>query len=408
MFLKNTTHSEYIYYWQGINPAGEHKQGQLKAQHLMAAKQQLRYQSIIVRSIKKKRQTHLFRYSKSIKSYDISLFFQHMATTFTTGLSLVQILELIASSQTNLRLQRLIKQLQNDLQAGLTLAEALRKHPKYFSQLICNLIAIGEESGTLRDILNKISRYLDNNEQIKQKMRRALTYPTAVMLIAVAVTVGLLWCVIPQFESLFRSFDADLPAMTLWILHLSHALQHHGVVLIVSVILLLTLLRYTYHQSPYFIKILNKLSLKLPFWGSLLQKKIMAQFASTLSITYSAGIPLVEALGSVALITSNVWYVEAILQLRHSILQGESLRKVLQDNKLFPDFVAQMINLGEETGTINTMLQHIARYYEETIEHAVHTLTTVFEPLIMALLGVLIGGLILAMYLPILKLGSIV
>lgn len=391
-----------------MNCIGERARGQIAAQDITDAKNQLRKKGIIVHSVMRKYRPLFSLHNKTIKAHDISAFSRQLSTMIKTGLSFVQALELIASSQINPRMQQLMLTLQQDVKAGLTCAEALRQHPKLFNALVCNIVAAGEESGTLGVMLTKIALHLENMERIKQRIKKTLAYPLTVMLMASFVTVGLLVCVVPQFESLFRSFGAELPFATLCVIHSSQFMQAHWIGILIIMYLHIAGFRYAHRYWPRFIRLMDKLMLSTPIFGSILQKMIIARFASALSITHAAGLPLVEALKWVAVATSNTLYTEGIHHIRLMISQGERLQSAMRDTGLFPEFVIHMVSLGEESGTMDDMLRHVANYYEDTVDHTIHTLSSILEPLIMALLGIIIGGLIVAMYFPILKLGSIV
>ncbi|MDP3706032.1 MAG: type II secretion system F family protein [Legionellaceae bacterium] len=397
-----------LFIWKGINRLGEQTYGQVMAEKITDAQNQLRKQGIIVHSLQKRRSRLFSPHNRTINSHDVSVFTRQLSAMMKTGLSFVQALELIASSQINPHMQQLMITLQSDIMSGLTCAEALRRHPKQFNALICNVVAAGEETGTLGLMLAEITLHLEQAERTKQRIKKTLAYPLAVTLIASFVTAGLLICVIPQFESLFRSFGADLPLATLCVIRSSRFIQAHWLILSSVLYLHIAAFRHAHHHSSNFIRFLDKLLLSTPMIGRILQHMIIARFASALAITYSAGLPLVDGLKWVALATSHTLYAEGILRSRAVISQGERLHTALRQSGLFPEFVIHMVSLGEEAGTMDQMLRHVANYYQDGVDHTIHTLSSVLEPLIMALLGVLIGGLMIAMYFPILKLGSIV
>jgi len=394
--------------WHGITCSGEAIHGQITAAHHTEAKNQLRKQGIITHSIVKKKRWRSILITTRIKPREIALLSRQLSTTIKTGLPLVQALQFIAKSHMNQRMQQLVTSIQHDIEMSLTLAEALQKHPHLFSPLICNLVALGEESGTLDIMLTHIMHHLEHTERLKQRIRKAITYPLAVLLIALCVTVGLLIGVVPQFESLFQQFGAQLPWMTLEMIHLSHIIQAHWKFGVISLYLIVLSVRFAYHHMPSTVRVLDTLLLILPLVGPILTKTITARISSTLAITHEAGLPLVDALKSIALIANNQRYAEALLQVNHAISQGERLQSALRDTRLFPELMIHMIDLGEETGTLSDTLNHVAEYDEEALDHLIHTLTNRIEPLLMTLLGILIGGLMLTMYFPILKLGSIV
>ncbi|MDA9272193.1 type II secretion system F family protein [bacterium] len=395
------------YKWYGINRYGKPSQGIISAHNLHDAKCDLRKLDIIARKITKKRTFVLNWPAKKIQTADITLFSRQLTTLITTGITLIQSLTIIHQSQKNQHMQALLSAIILDLEAGLTLSEALKKHPSQFQALFCNLIAIGEESGTLDKMMNKIATHNEQMMAIIQKVKQALMYPLVLLIIAGIVTTGLLIGVVPQFEALFSNFNATLPAPTRAIIYLSTWLTSYGYLLISLFISLLYGVYSGRKHSPTVIHFVDQLMLKLPIIGHMLQHAILARFSSTLAITFAAGLPLVEALKSVAKITGNSLYAHATLQLSHDISNGSSMQMALQKTNLFPNLVIAMITIGEESGTLDCMLEKIADYYKDRLTQSINTLNHLLEPLIMALLGLVMGGLIIAMYLPLLKMGSI-
>jgi len=324
------------------------------------------------------------------------------------GIPLVQSFEIVGAGHEKPAMQRLILSIKSDVEAGTTLHEAFAKHPLYFDDLFVNLVEAGEQAGALETLLDKIATYKEKTEAIKKKVKKALFYPTAVLAVAVIVTIILLIFVIPQFEELFKGFGADLPAFTQMVIGLSRFVQTKG--------WLLALLAfgggYTFiyfkQRSVVMRQFLDRASLKAPVIGPILVKSAIARFARTLSTMFSAGVPLVEALESVAGATGNIVYETAVLKMRDEVATGQRLQRAMENTGLFPNMVVQMVAVGEESGALDTMSGKVASFYEEEVDNAVDSMSSLLEPLIMAILGVLVGGLVIAMYLPIFKLGAVV
>lgn len=399
-------HKQKDFFWNGVNQIGVCSTGTISADSFSDAKNKLRKQGVIVRSIIKKRRT-LSVIQANIKPRNISELTLQIATTINTGVTFVQTCELIARNNQNPRIIRLIMTIKHDIESGLTIAEALGKHPRIFNSLFCNLVTVGEASGTLDVMFHKIATHLDKIENIKQRINKTLAYPLMVLLIACILTAGLLIYVVPQFEALFRSFKAQLPYATLCVIRASKFVKTHGISLILGLIACVLGFRLTHRYKLWFVRIVDKFLLKVPILSGILQNLIIARVTSALSITYSAGIPLVDALRFVALIAGNLIYTESLQNMSLVVSKGERIQSAMYNTGLFPEFVVHMVGLGEESGTIDVMLNHVARYYEATCDHTILSLSNILEPIIMALLGIIVGGLIIAMYIPILKLGSI-
>jgi type IV pilus assembly protein PilC len=305
-------------------------------------------------------------------------------------------------------MQKLILAIKADVEGGTALADALAKHPLHFDDLFVSLVAAGEQAGALETLLDKIATYKEKTEAIKKKIKKALFYPAAVMVVAVIVTVILLIFVIPQFESLFKGFGADLPAFTRMVIDLSQFVQSKGWLLALVVGGGIAFYLYTKKRSKKLREFEDRLFLKLPIVGNILEKAAIARFARTLSTMFSAGVPLVEALQSVAGATGNIVYEKAVLQMKDEVATGQRLQRAMENTDLFPNMVIQMIAVGEESGSLDDMSAKVADFYEADVDNAVDSMSSLLEPLIMAILGVLVGGLVIAMYLPIFKLGSVV
>lgn len=395
--------------WEGINKAGERVKGELEAVNSGIVKAELRRQGIISKRIRKKPKPFFAkRKKKKITAGDITVFSRQMATMLASGIPLVQSFDIVARGLDNAGLEKLINDIKADVESGTTLSDALRKHPKYFNELYYNLINAGEQSGSLDVMLDKVATYKEKIESIKGKIKKALFYPTAVMIVAFIVTAALLIFVVPQFESLFKGFGADLPAMTRMVITLSEAFQAYWYFIFGGLGAAGYALFYAKTHSPKVAHTIDKLSLQAPIIGEILKKAAIARYCRTLSITFAAGLPLVDALQSVGGATGNILYKEACEKIKDSVSTGQQMQLAMRMTKLFPNMVIQMVAIGEESGSLEEMLSKAADFYEEEVDNAVDALSSLLEPLIMAILGIIVGGLVIAMYLPIFKLGSVV
>lgn len=395
-----------IFQYSGVNGSGQKVSGSIEARGLALAKVDLRKQGIIVNKIVKKRKPLFNKKNKKITSGDITVFTRQLATMIESGIPLVQAFDIVSKGQSNKRLQDLISSIKNDVETGLTLAEALNKWPMYFNALFCNLVDAGEKSGSLDIMLNKVATYKEKIETIKKKIKKALTYPMAVIVVALVVTTGLLIFVVPQFESLFKGFGADLPALTKGVVEMSKFFQSYWYFIFGALGAAVYAFIYARNHSVHFAQTIDRSMLKLPVIGSILEKAAIARFTRTLSITFAAGLPLVEALKSVAGATGNIIFSNATDQIRNEVSTGQQMNKAMENTLLFPNMVVQMVAIGEESGALEKMLGKVADFYEEEVDNAVDSLSSLLEPIIMCILGVLVGGLVVAMYLPIFKLGS--
>lgn len=395
------------YQWQGFNRNGEKLTGSLTASNLATAKIELRKQGVITKKITKQRLS--FRQiNKKITANDITLFSRQLANMIKAGLPLIQSFEILIKGYSNQAMKNLLQNVKKDIEAGLTLAESLHKHPQFFNALFCNLVDAGEKSGSLELMLTKLATYKEKMSTIKKRIKKMLTYPCTVLSIALFVTAALLILVIPQFEQLFKNFGAELPLLTRGIICLSQFFQTHWLIIAVTSIVAVYSFLYTLKRSQQHRQWLDKFSLKIPVLGIILTKVIIARFGWTLSITFAAGLPLLEALKLVAPVAGNFIYNQAINKVQEEIGNGQQLQTALANTALFPAMVIQMIAIGEESGTLEHMLTRVAAYYEEEVDTAISTLNNLLEPIIMSLLGLLVGVLVIAMYLPIFKLSSVV
>jgi type IV pilus assembly protein PilC len=305
-------------------------------------------------------------------------------------------------------MQKLILAIKADVEGGTALADALAKHPLHFDDLFVNLVSAGEQAGALETLLDKIATYKEKTEAIKKKIKKALFYPTAVVVVAIVVTSILLIFVIPEFESLFQGFGADLPAFTRFVIDISKFVQSTGWVLLIAGVGAVVGFLHAKKRSRAVQHFVDRLMLKIPIIGSILNKSSIARYARTLSTTFAAGVPLVEALDSVAGACGNIVYETAVLRMRDEVATGQRLQRAMENTDLFPNMVNQMIAVGEESGSLDAMSSKVADFYEEEVDNAVDSMSSLLEPLIMAILGVLVGGLVIAMYLPIFKMGAVV
>ena len=408
--MAETTQKLSTFLWEGLNKKGAKVKGETRSATLALARAELRRQGINPTRLRKKAEP-LFggkAKKKKITPNDIAVFSRQMATMMSSGVPLVQSFDIIGKGHENPAMQDLIMAIKADVESGNNLADALARHPRHFDPLYCSLVNAGEQAGILDTLLDKIATYKEKTEAIKSKIRKAMFYPLAVIVVSFIVTAILLIFVIPQFQEMFSSFGADLPAMTLMVIALSKIFQEWWWAIFGGIGLGLYVFFEVKQRSESFRNALDRLALKLPIFGPLLRKATIARFARTLSTMFAAGVPLVEAMGTVAGAAGNYVYKSAILQMRDDISTGAQLNLSMRNTNLFPNMVVQMVAIGEEAGSIDSMLGKVADFYEQEVDDAVDGLSSLLEPLIMAFLGVVIGGLVIAMYLPIFKMGEVV
>ena len=394
------------YSWEGRDRKGQKVKGRTVAQNEQAVRGELRRQGIAATRIRK--HSTASRSGGKVNAGDIAIFSRMLATMLGAGIPLVQAFEIIGAGHEKPSMQKLLLEIKADIEGGTSLHEALGKHPLHFDDLYVNLTEAGEQAGALESLLDKIATYKEKTEAIKKKVKKALFYPTAVLVVALVVTAILLIFVIPQFESLFKGFGADLPAFTQMVINLSRFVQSNGVFILMVLGGAGFAFGYFYKRSRKMREFLDRVMLKFPIIGPILNKAAIARFARTLSTMFSAGVPLVEALDSVAGATGNIVYEDATMKIRDEVSTGQRLQRAMENTGLFPNMVVQMIAVGEESGSLDTMSGKVASFYEEDVDNAVESMSSLLEPLIMAILGVLVGGLVIAMYLPIFKLGAVV
>jgi type IV pilus assembly protein PilC len=392
--------------WEGMDKKGQKIKGRSVAANEQALKSELRRQGVVATRIKK--QSQAFKSSGRVKAEDIAIFSRQLATMLGAGIPLVQAFEIIGAGHDKPAMQKLVLDIKADIEGGTSLHEALAKHPLYFDDLFVNLVEAGEQAGALEGLLDKVATYKEKSEAIKKKVKKALFYPAAVLVVAVIVTVILLLFVIPQFEELFKGFGADLPAFTQLVINLSRFVQNEGFFLLIIVVGAGWTFFYFKKRSRKMRQFLDRLSLKFPIIGPILNKAAIARYARTLSTMFAAGVPLVEALESVAGACGNIVYEDAVLKMRDEVATGQRLQRAMENTGVFPNMVVQMIAVGEESGSLDSMAGKVASFYEDDVDAAVDSMSSLLEPLIMMILGVLVGGLVIAMYLPIFKLGSVV
>lgn len=393
--------------WEGKDSKGQKVKGESAGASVALVKASLRRQGITPNKVRKKSKP-LFGAGKSIKAGDIAVFSRQLATMMTSGVPLVQAFDIIGRGHDNPRMQEMLISIKNDIEGGSNLSEALAKHPLQFDDLFCNLVRAGEHAGILDNILDKVATYKEKTEAIKGKIKKALFYPTAVIVVAFIITAVLMIFVIPEFEKLFAGFGADLPAVTKFVINLSKTFQEWWWAIFGSIGLAIYGLIQAKKRSKAFRVFLDKVMLKVPIIGPILNKAAIARYARTLATMFAAGVPLVEAMESVAGAVGNVVYGEAVLRMRDEVATGTQLNVSMKSSGMFPNMVVQMTAIGEEAGSMDTMLSKVADFYEQEVDNAVDGLSSLLEPLIMAILGVLIGGLVIAMYMPIFQMGKVV
>ncbi|GAB3680162.1 type II secretion system F family protein [Salinisphaera aquimarina] len=401
---------QQTFFWTGTDRSGARVKGQTDGPNEAMVKVALRKQGINPQRVRK--QTTLFglggKRKKKIKAGDIAIFARQLATMLQAGVPLVQSLDIISKGADNPSLAELVSAIRDDIEDGITLANALSRHPKHFDDLFVNLVDAGEKSGALESLLDKIATYKEKTEQIKAKVKKALFYPSAVIVVAIIVMGILLYFVVPQFQSLFQGFGADLPAFTLLVISLSEFVQRWWWAIMAAIGLAFYGFFQARLRSRAFRRSNDRIALKLPVIGDILYKAAVARFARTLATMFAAGVPLVEAMDSVARAAGNIVFEEAILQMRDQVSSGVQLQLAMNNTGLFPSMALQMVAIGEESGSLDAMCSRVADFYEAEVDNQVDSLSSLLEPMIMAIIGVLVGGLVIAMYLPIFKLGSVV
>ena len=397
--------------WEGTNKRGQKIEGEMLGENSALIKAQLRKQGIVPKKIRRK-QEGLFGMggggggSKKIQNIDITIFLRQLATMTKAGVPLMQGLEIVADGLENPAMQKVVISIKDDVSAGNDFASCLKKFPDAFDQLTCALIESGEQSGALEQMLDRVAIYKEKSEALKQKISKALKYPIVILIIASIVTIILLLKVVPTFEAMFSSFGSELPAATQVVVAMSKWVQEYYIMLIGSVVATVIGIKQAIKNSPQVAEAVDRAILKAPVVGNIIQKGAIARFGRVLSTTFAAGVPLVDALESVAEASGNVVYRDAILKIRDDVSTGTQMNASIKATGVFPNMVAQMVAIGEESGALDAMLEKVATYYEEEVDNLVDGLTAMIEPLVMAFLGVVVGGMLIAMYLPIFAMGD--
>ena len=397
-----------MFVWTGTDRNGRKSKGEVLATTAAIARVQLRKQGIATKSVKKKPKSLISFGAKKIQPADIAIFTRQLATMMKAGVPLVQAFDIVAEGTDHEKMRELILTVRTDVSSGTGLAGALEKHPLLFDELFCSLVASGENSGTLEVMLDRVATYKEKTEALKAKIKKAMTYPIATIVVAIVVTGILLVKVVPQFAETFQSFGSDLPGFTLFVLRLSEWVQAWWFIMLLGFFVGGYVFSQAKRRSKRFADWLDSVALKLPILGSMVHDAVIARFSRTLSTTFAAGVPLVEALESTAGAAGNAIYAAAIRRIRDDVTAGTSLALSIRTTGLFPTMLLQMTAIGEESGSLDDMLGKVADHYEATVDNAVDSLSSLIEPIIMSVLGVLIGGLMIAMYLPIFMLGSVI
>ena len=396
-----------IFAWQGTDKNGRKAKGEMQSTNAALVKAELRKQGINAKKVNKKAFSFGGKGGK-IKPMDIALFTRQLATMLKAGVPLLQAFDITSDGMEKPAMRELIGKVKNEVAGGTTLADALRSQPQYFDTLYCNLVASGEQSGALETLLDRIATYKEKTEALKSKIKKAMNYPITVVCVAFIVTGILLIKVVPQFEEVFQGFGAELPAFTQMVIGLSEFVQAYWYIAIGGLVAGILFLRKTLERSKTARDNFDRLVLKIPIIGGILDKSAVARFGRTLATTFAAGVPLVDALDSVSGAAGNVVYSNAIQQIKEDVSTGQQLQFAMKNAGIFPAMAVQMVAIGEESGSLDEMLEKVANFYEDEVDNMVDGLTSMMEPLIMSVLGVLVGGLIVAMYLPIFQLGSVV
>jgi type IV pilus assembly protein PilC len=395
---------DFIFEWEGKDRTGKLVRGELRAGGEAAVSASMRRQGIMVTKVKKRRMSG----GKSIKGKDIAVFTRQLSTMMKAGVPLLQAFDIVGRGSTNPRMTRLLNEIRGDVETGTSLSSAFRKHPQYFDALYCNLVEAGESGGILEELLARLALYQEKTIAIKQKVKSALIYPTSVIVVAFGVLTVIMIFVIPSFKEVFTSFGAELPAPTLVVMAMSDGFIHYWWLIFGS----LFLGGYTFIQSwkrsekmQFF---MDRLLLRLPIFGDLVLKSVVARWTRTLSTMFAAGVPLVEALDSVGGTAGNLVFTQATQQIQRDVAAGSALTTAMTSANVFPTMVLQMSAIGEESGALDDMLARAAEFYEEEVDEMVKGLSTLMEPIIIVVLGTMIGGIVVSMYLPIFKIGQVV
>lgn len=399
-----TANNESVFVWEGKDKSGRIVQGELRAASTASASASLRRQGVMTTSIKKKKLAR----TKSISEKDICFFTRQLATMIKAGVPLLQSFDIVARGHANASVSRLLLDIRGDVETGTSLAQAFRRYPQYFDALFCNLVNAGEQAGILEELLARLATYKEKTLAIKSKIRGAMFYPLAVLAVAFIVTSVIMIWVVPSFKSVFESFGAELPLPTLVVIWMSDRFVEYWYLLFGSIVIGGALFIRAWKRSPALQATTDRWLLRLPVFGDVVRKAVIARWTRTLSTMFAAGVPLVESLDSVGGASGNAVYLEATQRISSAVRSGTSLTIAMQQTQVFPSMVTQMVAIGEESGALDQMLRKVAEFFEDEVDASVESLASLMEPVIMVFLGGLIGGLVIAMYLPIFKLGSVV
>lgn len=395
--------------YEGVDRRGQKVKGEVSGKNMALAKAQLRKQGINASKVYKKRANLLGGMrKKKVKPMDVAIFTRQLATMMKAGVPLVQSFDIVAEGLDNPTMKEVVLGIKAEVEGGNGFAQSLRKYPDLFDELFCSLVHSGEQSGALEGMLDRVAQYMEKSELLKMKIKKAMKYPITVLVVAAIVTAILLIKVVPVFQDLFSGFGAELPAFTQWVIGLSEGLQKNWFMFAVVIGGVSVAITEAKKRSQAFRNWLDRTILKLPVVGDLAYKSTVARFCRTLATTFAAGVPLIDALVSCADASGNIVYKDAILRIRDDVATGQQLGFAMKQTGIFPSMALQMVNIGEESGALDSMLDKVATHFENEVDNAVDGLTAMMEPMIMAFLGVVVGGLIIAMYLPIFQLGSVV
>ncbi len=395
---------ESVFAWEGKDKSGKIVRGELRAGGESVVSATLRRQGVLVTKVKKKS----YRSGKKVSEKDITLFTRQLATMMKAGVPLLQSFDIVAKGNDNPSVSKLVQDIRSDVETGTSLNQAFRKFPLYFDPLFCNLVGAGEQAGILEDLLTRLAIYKEKTLAIKAKIKSAMFYPVSILAVAFIVTAVIMIWVVPAFKEVFKSFGADLPAPTLMVMAMSDFMVANWYIIFGLLFGGLYLFFQSWKRSLKMQRSMDKLLLKLPIFGPVIRKATIARWTRTLATMFAAGVPLVESLDSVGGASGNAVYLDATKRIQTEVSTGTSLTVAMQNSDVFPNMVTQMVSIGEESGSLDNMLGKVADFYEDEVDEAVSSLSSLMEPLIMVILGVLIGGLVIAMYLPIFKLGSVV
>jgi type IV pilus assembly protein PilC len=406
---KKTKHQPkvFTYQWKGVNRDGQRTSGELKGSTIAEIRSVLKSQGVTPKAVRKK-SAPLWKMEKNITAMDIAMITRQIATMLAAGVPLVTTIELLGRGHEKVKVRELLGTILSDVQSGIPLSDALRPHRQYFDDLYVDLVAAGEHSGSLDAVFDRVATYREKAEQLKSKIKKAMLYPIAVVIVAIAVTSLLLLFVVPQFEEIFNGFGAELPAFTQIIINISRWLQSSWYYFAIFIVVGIWLFRRTHRTSQTFRDSVDVAVLKIPVVGDILHKAAMARFARTLSTTFAAGVPLIDGLESAAGASGNYVYRKALLKVRQEVMAGMQMNVAMRTTGLFPDMLIQMVMIGEESGGLDDMLNKVADIYEMQVDDAVDGLSSLIEPIMMVVIGTLVGGLIVGMYLPIFQMGNII